>query len=262
MAMLSRPAPDRPELTEMLRQAAARFDSLSAADKMCHREAQRRSWVVGETMLAHPEMTRQRAEELYDEAVLGAVAVAAGAVSPSPDSVPADGGMSVAAADAGARRIFLDTEFYEDGLTIQLISIGMVRSDGATYYAETVDSSRLCRASAWLSENVRPHLRGGLMTTVKPRHLIRNEILEFVGPGQPEFWAYYADYDWVALCQLFGRMIDLPPHWPKHCRDVLQAAEDFGVVLPERFGDDIVEHNALADAEWCRRAHAYVSARR
>lgn len=26
---------------------------------------------------------------------------------------------------------------------------------------------------------------------------------------------YYADYDWVAFCQLFDRMIDLPKDFPK-----------------------------------------------
>lgn len=31
------------------------------------RRAQRRSWVVGEMMLAHPEMLREEAERLFDE---------------------------------------------------------------------------------------------------------------------------------------------------------------------------------------------------
>jgi hypothetical protein len=32
-------------------------------------------------------------------------------------------------------RVFVDTEFYEDGSTIDLISIGAARSDGAEFYA-------------------------------------------------------------------------------------------------------------------------------
>lgn len=31
-----------------------------------------------------------------------------------------------------------------------------------------------------------------------------------IGNAQPEFYGYYADYDWVLFCSLFGRMIDLP----------------------------------------------------
>jgi hypothetical protein len=31
-------------------------------------EAQRKSWVIGEMMLEHPEMTREEAERIYNEA--------------------------------------------------------------------------------------------------------------------------------------------------------------------------------------------------
>ena len=90
-------------------------------------------------------------------------------------------------------KIFFDTEFIEDGKTIDLISIGLVREDGATYYAEAAECDR-SRAHEWVVENVFPHLRG----LVKPRAQIADEIVDFVGE-KPEFWAYYADYDWVAL---------------------------------------------------------------
>ena len=32
------------------------------------RAAQRKSWVIGEMMLEHPEMTREEAERIYNEA--------------------------------------------------------------------------------------------------------------------------------------------------------------------------------------------------
>lgn len=34
-------------------------------------EAQRRSWVVGDMMLEHPEMTRVEVERIYDEVTFG-----------------------------------------------------------------------------------------------------------------------------------------------------------------------------------------------
>lgn len=142
-------------------------------------------------------------------------------------------------------RIWLDTEFIEDGRTIDLISIGMVREDGAEYYAESADCD-LSRASSWVRDNVFPHLTGKR----KSRALIAKQITEFVGP-YPEFWAYFADYDWVALCQLYGTMMTLPEGWPKFCLDVKQIAYlagDPSLQRPE--GDD---HNALADARWTRR---------
>jgi hypothetical protein len=137
-------------------------------------------------------------------------------------------------------RICFDTEFIEDGITIDLLSIGLVREDGATYYAEPAEANR-SKASDWVKENVLPNLTG----PVKPRRVIAEEIIEFVGED-PEFWAYYADYDWVALCQLYGRMIDLPEGWPMFCRDFKQALVERGLQMHQ--ADSI--HNALDDAQW------------
>ena len=151
-------------------------------------------------------------------------------------------------------KIWFDTEFIEDGRTIDLLSIGLVRADGATYYAEPAEADR-SRADEWVRANVIPHLRG----PVKPRAVIAAEIKAFVGDA-PEFWAYYADYDWVVLCQLFGRMIDLPTGWPMFCRDVQQVRAEMGVDgLPPQNG---TAHNALDDALWTREAHAFLGSLR
>ena len=143
-------------------------------------------------------------------------------------------------------RICFDTEFVEDGRTIDLLSIGMVREDGATYYAEPAETDR-ARASEWVAENVLPYLAG----PIKPRAQIASEVVTFVGPD-PEFWAWYADYDWVALCQLFGTMMDLPTGWPMFCRDFRQVTD--GDALPIQDEQDGQEHHALSDARWLARA--------
>lgn len=137
-------------------------------------------------------------------------------------------------------RIYFDTEFIEDGRTIDLLSIGMVREDGAEYYAEPAEADR-DRASEWVRANVLPNLTG----PVKPRKQIAREIVDFAGDG-PEFWAWFADYDWVALCQLFGTMMDLPSGWPYYCRDYKQVADEDAVDLEQTDSD----HNALGDARW------------
>ncbi|RVH87754.1 3'-5' exoribonuclease [Sinorhizobium meliloti] len=152
-------------------------------------------------------------------------------------------------------RVWFDTEFIEDGRTIDLISIGMVREDGATYYAESseVDWSK---AGDWIKANVVPHLAGN----TKPRAQIAKDILLFASEDgeDPEFWAYYADYDWVVLCQLFGRMIDLPRGWPKFCLDLKQVCVRKG--NPELPKQDGAEHNALADALWNKQAYEFLAA--
>lgn len=142
-------------------------------------------------------------------------------------------------------KIWFDTEFIEDGKTIELISIGMVSEDGREYYAESADCDH-SRASDWVRENVLAHLTG----ETKTRAEIAQDIIAFAGES-PEVWAYYADYDWVVLCQLFGRMIDLPKGWPMYCRDLKQEADRLSRRLPKQ---DDTEHHALADARWTKLA--------
>ena len=160
-------------------------------------------------------------------------------------------------------RYFFDCEFIDDGSTIAVISIGMVAEDGRELYAENLDAD-LSKASEWVSENVvsklwsrqpdKPEYNawsrdggvGGLMTHKD----IARKVLNFCDPkthGTPEFWGYYSAYDWVAFCQLFGTMMDLPSGYPFYCRDLKQWADDLGnPTLPEQTG----EHHALADAQW------------
>lgn len=153
-------------------------------------------------------------------------------------------------------RFWLDTEFYENGSTIALISIGIVAEDGRTYYAETIDAQHLARRSEWLIGNVLPHLRGG---QGKARFEIAIDLIGFLG-DEPEIWGYYADYDWVVFCQLFGRMIDLPNGFPMYCRDVKQLADSLGSpALPKQ---ESAEHDALADALWTEKAWKFLEARK
>jgi hypothetical protein len=150
-------------------------------------------------------------------------------------------------------RYFFDTEFIEDGKTIDLISIGIVAEDGREYYAENYEADT-SKASDWVVINVLAHLKGGGLA--KHRLQIRDEVLAFIGQDDPEIWAYYADYDWVALCQLFGTMMDLPRGWPMYCRDIKQLVDHLSPqILPAQDGQ---EHHALADARWNKQAYNFL----
>lgn len=149
-------------------------------------------------------------------------------------------------------RIWFDTEFIEDGKTIDLISIGLVAANGAQFYAENKECD-LSRASPWVTENVLPHLEGD--RAQRTRADIAYAI-EYFARSEPEFWGYYADYDWVVLCQLFGTMMDLPKGWPMYCRDIKQLCDWLGNPrLPEQGKS---EHHALADAQWNRKAWEFL----
>lgn len=150
-------------------------------------------------------------------------------------------------------RYYFDTEFIEDGRTIDLISIGVVREDGAELYAINMDC-KLGRASPWVKEHVLVHIFPVRAPEWLPHAVIRDELVAFVGDDpKPEFWAYYADYDWVALCQLFGTMMDLPKHFPKFCMDLKQLSVMLGGL---RFPKQVTpEHHALNDAQWVKDVH-------
>ena len=64
--MISKPCVARPDLDQLVKEAIARFNALTSEQQREHRRAQRKSWVVGEIMIEHPEMTRKYAEDLYD----------------------------------------------------------------------------------------------------------------------------------------------------------------------------------------------------
>ena len=166
--------------------------------------------------------------------------------------------------------IYFDTEFIEDGRTIDLISIGLVREDGATYYAIS-DEFDAGKASEWVKENVLKYLppQFEIMSeneygtdeinlasfAWKSRAEIADEIIEFVGDN-PVFYGYYSASDWVVLYQLYGTMMDLPQGFPMYCRDVKQLADEQGIDLSVIGQKD--EHHALSDAIWCKDAHTYI----
>lgn len=169
-------------------------------------------------------------------------------------------------------KIFYDTEFLEDGHTIQLISIGMVREDGKTYYGVVADPFLINQASqnSWLEKNVISHLpykRYGDTydfnaghddyKSLKFRWVIREEVKKFVlDTPNVELWGYYPSYDHVVVCQLFGRMVDLPVGFPMFTNCVQQERVRLGNVrLPEQLEG---AHNALSDARWTKEAYEYL----
>jgi len=110
-----------------------------------------------------------------------------------------------------------------------------------------------------------------VITWVKETPTILGVIKEMHNPiiikhSLPEFYAYYADYDWVAFCWLFGKMVDLPKGFPMYCIDLKQMLDEkqksrFGLRLFDgKLVNDIKklpnypkqtnEHNALSDARF------------
>lgn len=169
---------------------------------------------------------------------------------------------------------FYDTEFHEDGKTIDFISIGIVSEDGREYYAVSNEfDTRRVAANDWLMNNVMtsighqsfvsslflgdPVSRDLIVTdpAAKSRNEIAKDIYDFIGHDpNPQLWAWYSAYDHVCLAQLWGRMIDLPgeiPMWTNDIKTLLAEVERrtgiIGVRIPSQPAG---HHNALEDAKW------------
>lgn len=110
-----------------------------------------------------------------------------------------------------------------------------------------------------------------------------NSHSDSVVPNNIKFHAYYADYDWVVFCWLFGRMIDLPKGFPMYCVDIKQVmdekvtkvvegvrvADGRGYITRKEALDKILSlpeypknkkpHHALSDAKFDRDLHNFLN---
>lgn len=146
-------------------------------------------------------------------------------------------------------KYWFDFEFEENGITIEPISVGFVSEDGREYYAEFAEYDRNT-TNPWVGVNVIPLLTG----PIKAKEQIATELIEYLGEW-PEIWGWYGSYDWVALCQIYGRMIDLPDKWPKYQLETMNhITKDY--VRPLRV---TAEHHALYDAVWQKKAWEAIS---
>jgi hypothetical protein len=120
---------------------------------------------------------------------------------------------------------------------------------------------------------------------------IANEIIDFVSRDEshkdvgrhvditkenPEFYGYYADYDWVVFCSLFGSMMNLPDGFPMYCIDLKQTLDEeakyanlFQDTMNKKERLELIkchkdypkqenEHNALADANWNKKLYDFL----
>lgn len=148
-------------------------------------------------------------------------------------------------------KVYFDTEFIAKPFHLELVSIGLVREDGETYYAISSEFNP-ANAKPWVKENVLALLEPEI--TPKTLAQIRDDIRMFLAHRTPEFWAYYASFDWVLFCWIFDDMNAMPAHYPKFCNDLRQE------IARLKFPKNQVprsqnKHNALDDALWNQELH-------
>jgi hypothetical protein len=196
-------------------------------------------------------------------------------------------------------KYFIDTEFKEQPNTIELISIAIVSENGNSLYALNKECNiRRIWRDVWLRDNIlsaiyEDKVHGDMRNYVpfsrrtmkwifknegRTHKQLRSDINVFLYNSENlrEFYGYYADYDWVTFCWIFGRMIDLPKGYPMYCKDLKQTYDEknhWWITLTEQekqkycadnnlFSVELSlkdlsnyptqkgEHSALADAKW------------
>lgn len=142
-----------------------------------------------------------------------------------------------------------------------------------SHHAFTYKNMKYCikmigKSNAQIAEEVK------LFTANRENNKIYSNSLEdYYIKYPPKFYGYYADYDWVVFCWLFGYMKDLPKGFPYYCNDLNQMLNE---VQNSFIGKNINgikykdiktlptyprqhnEHNALADARWNKNLYYFL----
>lgn len=91
----------------------------------------------------------------------------------------------------------------------------------------------------------------------------KNEAIEKMNI---QLYGYYSAYDHVALCWLFGKMIDLLKGFPMYTRDLKQMLDEYdeGATLSNiknhpNYPKVTNSHNALSDAKWNKELYNFLN---
>ena len=106
----------------------------------------------------------------------------------------------------------------------------MVCEDGREFYAVSTEFDPE-KAGPFVRRNVLPKLPPPSSPLWRPRERIRDDLYKFLVPRpnvEPELWAWVGAYDHVALCQLWGSMVDLPNALPRYTNELRQHWDQHG----------------------------------
>lgn len=145
---------------------------------------------------------------------------------------------------------------------------------------------------SWLKELIKKHGKTNKQIAKELKYFIyekedvlyNKQELDFDSVGDVkskiQLYGYYSAYDHVALCWLFGKMIDLPKGFPMYTIDLkqeldklYQSKKDEYYLHKREIGKNFIskislhpdypkqtnEHNALADAKWNLKLYNFIN---
>lgn len=141
----------------------------------------------------------------------------------------------------------LDCEFFDDGVNVDLISIGLVNIDTQETLYMVSNQFNYVKAlkDPWIRDNVLNLI--DMNDTQYSLVEIREAIIRFIPETiQANIWAYNGTFDWYLFIRLFGKMEHLPKHFPNSFSELKQLIKtDPNFEKQEHEGR---KHHALDDA--------------
>lgn len=99
--------------------------------------------------------------------------------------------------------IFMDGEFTKLTTTgVKLLSLALITEDNKELYLEIEQNTK--DIDLWVLENVIPYMNGVKISEEKAKEKIINFIKENYGEEKPVLVADVNQFDWNAICHLFG----------------------------------------------------------
>ena len=166
-------------------------------------------------------------------------------------------------------RLYLDTEFTTLNQSAKLLSIGVVDTNGRSFYAELSDieipedkwlqDNVLCHMQ-WLNSSTKPFLQTasdhwqGYLSHLELAKALRDWLKVY---PQAEVWADCVVWDWILFCELFGGTFEKPSNLYDFPFDLVTLLKVKGIdtnieraELLTQLGktSDTLQHHALNDA--------------
>lgn len=176
-------------------------------------------------------------------------------------------------------RIYFDTEFSGLQQDTQLISIGMIREDGQTLYAE-IEGLNVEKMNDWVKENVIAKMKHDTkewdegiadIQIYGSKEDVRDAITKFTSDlDEVQFVADVGHFDFVLLTDLYGNAFCFPDNFSPTCYDINQdiakrekisqreafdISRESYIIENGRSVDTTMKHNALTDAIGCKEIY-------
>lgn len=145
--------------------------------------------------------------------------------------------------------------------------------------AETLPNTNVYIDGNYICKDV-----GGYYSQEELVHYLINGKLDKNKFDLPVFYGYFAEYDWVAICQnIYGKMNDFPKLLPMYCRNIKQMLDELDDKLrnihgvkyhptnsekgcyfkkslceAEWFPENKNEHLAIDDARWHKKIYEFI----